>query len=276
VLGIIPPDDAIDNLAEGKATLLATTPSYLAELESTARRRGMGPDDFRLRRIDVGGEVLSPSLTAACRETFGAPDVFDLFGMTEAVPVSGRTCSHGHLHLDLNMGLVEHLDLETGEPAKPGALATIVITPYYPYRECMPLFRYDTRDVVRLLDEPLTCEVAGLPGTGPIVGKADNLVRLGPNDIVTPRQVVDAIEALPTRPWPARYRMAAHNGRIRLTMPKSAINGFGEAEAVTHFADHGLDVDLAFVGDDEARSLCPLRSDLHETTFAGRPAFIGA
>ena len=68
--------------------------------------------------------------------------------MTEVVPVFGRTCTEGHLHFDLNLGLVEYLDLDTGEPAEPGALATVVVTPFFPYRDCMPVFRYDTRDVV--------------------------------------------------------------------------------------------------------------------------------
>src|SRR5207244_12972711 len=134
----------------------------------------------------------------AGRETCGVSNIRDLFAMTEVGPVSGRTCSQGHLHFDLYMGLVEYLDLETGEPAAPGALATVVITPSFAYRDCMPVFRYDTRDVVRCLpDEALTCEVAGIPGTGPIVGKADQLLRLGATDIVTPRQLVDAVEALP-------------------------------------------------------------------------------
>ena len=44
----------------------------------------------------------------------------------------------------------------------------------------MPVFRYDTRDVVRCLpDEPLSCEVAGIPATSTILGKADHLLRLG-------------------------------------------------------------------------------------------------
>ena len=277
VLGIVPPDEALDGLSDGGATLLATNPSYLAELETAARRRGMGPSDFRLRRIDVGGEVLSPSLAAAVRETFGTGNIRDVFAMTEVVPVSGRTCSQGHLHHDINMGLVEYLDLETGEPAAPGALATVVITPYFPYRECMPVFRYDTRDVVRCLpEETPTCEVAALPGTGPIVGKADQLLRLGSTDIVTPRQLIEAIEALPGRPWPARYRATIHNGRLRLTLPTSAIAGIGESEATRHFADRGLDVDLELVPDTEAMTLRRVRSDLHETTFADRPALIGA
>jgi phenylacetate-coenzyme A ligase PaaK-like adenylate-forming protein len=269
VLGFVPPDESLDSLAEGGATHLATTPSYLAQLEKTARRRGMGASDFNLRNIDVGGEVLSPSLAAAARETFGVGSIRDLFAMTEVAPVSGRTCSQGHLHFDINMGLVEYLDLETGAPAEPGALATVVITPFFPYRDCMPVFRYDTRDVVRRLpDERLTCEVAAMPGTSQILGKADQLLRLG-SDIVTPRQLVESVEALPSRPWPARYRATVHEGRIRLTLPLSAIADLGEAVAVRHFAAHGLDVDLTLVPDAEATALRPLRCDLHETTFAG-------
>jgi phenylacetate-coenzyme A ligase PaaK-like adenylate-forming protein len=276
VLGIVSPDEALDGLADRGATQLATVPSYLAELEVAARRRGMGPDDFRLRRIDVGGEVLSPSLARAARETFGASEIQDLFAMTEVVPVFGRTCGDNHLHFDGNLGFVEYLDLETGEPAAPGALATIVITPFFPYRDCMPVFRYDTRDVVRLLPgDALTCEAAGVPGTGPIEGKADSLLRLGPAGVVTPRQLVEAVEALPTRPWPARFRATVHDGRIRLTLPFSAINDLDQAEAARHFAARGLDLDLALVGDDEATALRPLRSDLHETSFAG-PALVGS
>jgi phenylacetate-CoA ligase len=276
LLGIVSPDDALDSLAEGGATLLSTYPSYLAELVSAARRRGLGPDDFRLRRVNVGGEVLSPSLARAATQVLGVPRVEDTFSMTEVIPVTGRTCSEAHLHHDLNTGLTELLDLETGEPAAPGALGTIVITPYFPYRDCMPVFRYDTRDVARRLpDEPLSCEIAGIPATSQILGKAGDL-RLGPADVITPRQLIHAIEALPTEPWPARYRAAVHGGRIQLTLPAAAIGGYDEAAARRHFSDHGLDVDLIIVRDDHAISLRHTRSDLRETTFATSQALAGA
>ena len=221
LLGIVPPDVALDSLAEGGATLLSTYPSYLAELVSAARRRGLGPVDFALRRVNVGGEVLSPSLARAATQVLGVARVEDTFSMTEVIPVTGRTCSQAHLHHDLNTGLTELLDLQTGEPAAPGALGTIVITPYFPYRDCMPVFRYDTRDVARCLpDEPLSCEMAGIPATSQILGKAGDLLRLGPGEVITPRQLIHAIEALPTEPWPARYRAAVHGGRIRLTLAR--------------------------------------------------------
>jgi phenylacetate-CoA ligase len=269
LLGIVPPDEALDSLSAGGATILSTYPSFLAELVTAARRRGVGAGDLRLRRITVGGEVLSPSVAQAACQTLGVPRVDDTFSMTEVIPVIARTCSQAHLHHDPNTGLTELLDLETGEPAAAGALGTIVITPYFPYRDCMPVFRYDTRDVVRRMpDEALSCEMASLPATSQILGKADSLLRLGSAEVVTPRQLIDAIEALPTAPWPARYRAAARGSRIQLTLPAAAIGGYGEAAACQHFAEAGLDVDLTIVGDDQALSLRHTRGDLREPTFA--------
>jgi phenylacetate-coenzyme A ligase PaaK-like adenylate-forming protein len=272
VLGIIPPDEALDNLVDGGVTLLAAPPSYLAELVMVARRRGTSPSDFRLRRIDAGGELLTSTLRQAVQQTFGNPRVNDVFAMTEIIPVSAGTCTQGHLHHDINTGLVEVLDLETGAPAGPGEPGTVVVTPYYPYRECMPMFRYDTRDVVyRLPDAELTCEVAGLPATSAIVGKADQLLRLG-DELVTPRALAEAVEALPSEPWPARFRAQLVGGRLQLSLPMAAMTGLSESAVLDHFAARGLDVQLTVVADDQAILLRPLRSDLHETTFVGRPA----
>src|SRR5215210_3460583 len=72
-LGVIAPDESLDSLLAGDRapTLLATYPSYLAQLVRAARRRGLGPDDFRLRRIDCGGEVMSAGLARAAAATLG-------------------------------------------------------------------------------------------------------------------------------------------------------------------------------------------------------------
>ncbi len=280
LLGIVPPDEALDSLAEGGATVLFTCPSYLAELVLTARHRGMGPSDFKLRRVTVGGEVLSPSLAQAASRTLGVARIEDPYSNTEAIPITSRTCSHGHLHHDGNLGLIELLDLRTGEPAAPGALGTMVITPYFPFRDCMPVLRYDTRDVIRrLTGEELTCELAGVPATSQIVGKADYLLHFGTGNVVTPRELIDAIEALPAMPWPARFRATAEEDkRLRLTLPAAAIDGSGATGTRRHIAAAlgGLEVDLTIVGDDQARSLRHTRSDLRETTFASQRALVGA
>jgi phenylacetate-coenzyme A ligase PaaK-like adenylate-forming protein len=276
-LGIVPPEASLEGMAQGGATILFTCPSYLAELVTAARRAGMGAGDFRLRRMVVGGEVLSASLAREAARTFGVATVEDPYSMTEILPVTGRTCSQAHLHHDVNLGLTELIDLDTGEPAAPGMLGTLVITPYFPYRDCTPVFRYDTRDVARCLpDTSLRCELAGIPATSQILGKADQLLHMPGGEVVAPRQLIDAIESLPAQPWPARYRAAASDGRIRLTLPASAMAGYGEAEARRHFGAAGLDVDLDIVGDHQAASLRRTRSDMHETTFVSQHALVGA
>jgi phenylacetate-coenzyme A ligase PaaK-like adenylate-forming protein len=277
LLGVLPPDDAIDSLGDGEVTLLSTYPSYLAELVDAARRRGLTADDFNLRRITVGGEVLSPSVAEAARRTFGVTRIEDIFSMTEVIPISGRNCDQGHLHIDPTSGHVELLDLVTGEPAAPGALGTVVITPYFPYRDCMPVFRYDTRDIARCLPEKaLTCELSGIPAISPILGKASSLLETSSGAVITPSQLVCAIESLPTEPWPARFQASVTDGRLTVALPASALAGYGEAAAVRHLAEAGLDADLRIVPDEAAASLRRTRSDLHETSFAVSPALVGA
>ncbi len=276
VLGIIPPEESLNSLLTGgdeAPTLLSTYPSYLAQLVQAARKRGLGPDDFHLRRVDCGGEVLSNTLIRATRETLGPAIVADNYQMTEILPVSARACSQRHLHHDLNIGFVEVIDLETGKPAEPGQLGSLVVTPYYPYRECMPVFRYDTRDVVRVLaDDSLTCELAGVPATTHILSKADHLLRTT-GQIVTMRELVEACEGLPTRPWPARFHAQAVNDHIELVLPASAMEGMTKEEVERRFRAAGLPVQVVESAalEHEAAQIRPLRADLLETTFtAGR------
>jgi hypothetical protein len=169
------------------------------------------------------------------------------------------------------MGHVEVLGLRSGLPAEPGEIGTLVVTPYFPYRECMPVLRYDTRDVVRELPAPPRCEQAGLPATSAILGKASQLIRIGSRDVVTPREIVEAVEDLPSRPWPARFHAEPDDdGQLRIDLPAGAATGLSSAELVDHFAERGLQARVRILADDRAQSLRSVRSDLRELTFAGR------
>jgi phenylacetate-coenzyme A ligase PaaK-like adenylate-forming protein len=271
-LGLVPAAESLQSLLTGgdrAPTLLATYPSYLAQLVKLARRRGLGPHDFRLRRVDCGGEVLSPALARAARETLGPVLVNDTFGMTEVLPVSGRVCEQGHLHHDLNMGYVEVIGLDSGKPAAAGELGSVVITPYFPYRECMPVFRYDTRDVVRRLAEgDLTCSLVGTPATSQILGKAGHLLHIA-GRTVTPREIVEACEALPGEPWPARFSVRAPGEQIELTLSQDTAGGLDAGEVARRIAldERGLPVVCTLVDGPAGDALRPLRADLLESTF---------
>lgn len=275
VLGVIPPEESLDHLLAGgeeAPTLLSTYPSYMAQLVKAARRRGLNAGHFRLRRIDCGGEVLSAALARATYDTLGPTLVNDTFGMTEVLPVSARVCNQGHLHHDLNIGYVEVIDLDTGKPAAPGALGTVVITPYYPYRECMPVFRYDTRDIVRRLpDELLTCDLSAVPATSRILGKANHLMRVN-GSVVTLRDLVEVYEALPSDPWPARFSAEVVDDHIEMVVAEDALYGVTRAEIEKRFQEKNLDVRVvgSVTHEQDLFQLRPLRADLLETTFSAR------
>ena len=133
------------------------------------------------------------------------------------------------------------------------------------------MFRYDTRDVVRRLpDEPPTCELAGVPGTSQILGKADHLLPLD-HGVVTLRDLVEVVEGLPAQPWPGRFGARVEGDRLELRLPSTALEGVAPDDVRRRFAARGLDLDIATIVDDrQAASLRPLRADLLETTFAGR------
>jgi phenylacetate-coenzyme A ligase PaaK-like adenylate-forming protein len=163
------------------------------------------------------------------------------------------------------------VDLVGEAPAQPGELGTLVVTPYYPYRECMPVFRYDTRDVVRRLDgSPPTCELAAVPAVSRILGKATGLL---PTDTgtVTPRDLVEVLEDLPGAQWPARFAAVAADGRIRVTVPASHAGDADTREIEARLGARGIEstVDIVKLGSAEATALRRLRCDLVEQTFTG-------
>lgn len=279
VIGLVPPDEALDRLC-GSVTVLNTYPSYLGALVTAARDRGLGPADFALHTINAAGELMSSSLAAAAQATFGAR-VSDAYGATEVLPVGGRSCAHRHLHPDPNMGYAEVVELSTGEPAGPGRLGTLVITPYYPYRECMPVLRYDTRDLVRVpaADEP-PCELAAIPAVSHILGKARDLLTTASGP-VTQRDLVEVMDGLPGVRWPVRFAAEQAGGRVRVTVPTEHAGGLSGSEIAERFAAHGIDADVvvARLPEADARRLRPQRCDLVEQTFTrfdGRvPALVG-
>lgn len=272
VVGLVSPAETVDHLTGvygPPPTFLQTYPSYLGAVVTEARVRGLGPDDFALRVVNLGGELLSASLAQAAADTFGTPHIVDTYAATELFPASGRVCAQKHLHLDPNMAHAEVISLAGDAPAGPGELGTLVVTPYFPYRECMPVFRYDTRDVVRRLPEGrVGCELAAVPAVSQVLGKVTGLLPTD-TDPVTPRDVVEVLEALPGVPWPARFEATVADGGIRLTLPASHAGGLSAAAVEARLTEAGIPstVDIVRREPADVVAMRPLRCDLVEHTF---------
>jgi phenylacetate-CoA ligase len=107
--------------------------------------------------------------------------------------------------------------------------------------------------------------LAGIPAVSALQGKAGQLVA-APSGPVTPRDVVEVLESLPTQPWPARYRATARDGMLLIEVSLAAMAGLTTGEVTARFAARGIDCEIRVAGDGDP--LRHVRADLLESTFA--------
>jgi phenylacetate-coenzyme A ligase PaaK-like adenylate-forming protein len=284
--GLVSPAESLAALAEpyaipgkhARVSVLCTYPSYLGELIETGLQLGYRPADFGLRRIHVGGEVVTAGLKARCQDLFGLVTFVEGYAQTETWPVSATRCEHGHLHFEPSQGLVEVIDPDTGKPATPGALGTLVVTPLPPYRDTTLVLRYHTEDMVRVLSGPLTCPLRHLPAVSNVQGKLRLAVRHAAG-WTCPRDLLEALEALPEVPLPARCGFWAVPGGVAVEVVARA-----DSAAIRRVIGESLEAagvplrELHLVTDPAAlRQPYPARGSLRELSFAGpRPASVVA
>lgn len=272
-IGLIEPRETLNQLAAplnlpGKhlrITHLNTTASYLAALVQAAEDSGRGPDDFGLTKIHISSEVLTTALAARARAVFGAA-ISETYGMTEIVPASGQICSSGHLHLPPDTGWVEILDPVTHEPAAPGAIGELVITPFTIFRKTTLLLRYATGDLVTVLPDrdKLDCEMRNIPATSKILGRMTDAT-------ISTRAVLDLLQGEPALPLPTRYAVDDEGGVLYVVgNPEDTALSERLHERVAGLA---LSIRGVVVVDSPERlpAPCHLRADLREHSFA-RPA----
>jgi phenylacetate-CoA ligase len=275
--GLIDPAHTLALLAElrrlaGKkprVSAVSIYPSYLGELVTCGLRIGYRPADFGLERIFTGGEIVTAGLKARCRRLFGPVEFVEGYGMTEPWPFGGTLCTENHLHFEPSHGLLEVLDLETGAAAQPGALGTIVATPFPPFRETTVVLRYDTQDVVRPVADPLTCPLRQLPATTNILGKL-RLAARHEGGWTFQRDVLEALEAIDAVPLPARCGFWAVPGGVAVEAVADR-DGPDVRRAIEQaLAARGVPVrELRLVeGPRQLRRPLPLRCDLREVSFS--------
>ena len=154
-------DDALEHLEREQVTVVVGIPVQVLAL---ARRTVTDGRPVAPRTVLVSTDHAPRALVAAIEDAWGCR-VFDHYGTTETGLGGGVECeAHEGLHLREADLLFEVVDPETGRRLPDGDEGEIVFTTLT--REAMPLIRYRTGDLGRLL-----------PGTCPC-GSA--LRRLGP------------------------------------------------------------------------------------------------
>lgn len=176
-----------------ETSLLVATPSYALRLAEVAMEMGIDPKkDLNVKIGLVGSELLTEAMRAEMHKLWGDDMlVTSNYGMSELMGpgVSGECEYMDGMHINEDYFIPEIINPETGEVLPPGEKGELVISCIY--KEGLPLLRYRTKDITRLMYEPCkcgrtTCRMENLDG------RSDDMLKIrGVN--VFPSQIEEVI-----------------------------------------------------------------------------------
>ena len=138
-------------------TAICCTPSYALYLAEQGKEMGVDMRSLRLRVGVFGAEPWSERMREEIEDRLGIK-ALDIYGLSEIIgPGVAIECAEGRngLHVFEDHFIVEIINPETGEPVPHGEEGELVFTTLT--KEAVPLIRYRTRDLSRLIEEPCKC-----------------------------------------------------------------------------------------------------------------------
>jgi phenylacetate-CoA ligase len=131
--------------------IITITPSYMLAVLDEFRRQGLDPTKTSLKAGIFGAEPWTNSMRAEIEQAFDMHAV-DIYGLSEVIgPGVGNECveTKDGLHLWEDHFYPEIIDPVTGKALPDGEKGELVFTTLT--KEGMPVIRYRTRDLTRLL-----------------------------------------------------------------------------------------------------------------------------
>ncbi len=137
-------------------TCIACTPSYFTHLLEVADRMGVDMRELPLRVGVFGAEPWTEEMRAHIEKKAGIK-AFDIYGLSEITgPGVGCSCGCGEgLHIFEDLFYPEIIDPQTGEVLPDGEEGELVLSTLS--KDAMPMLRYRTRDISKILTEPCAC-----------------------------------------------------------------------------------------------------------------------
>lgn len=160
-----------------RTTALHITPSYALYLASVMQNEGIDPKrDLYLKRAYLGSEPYSEETRNKIESFFGI-DVFNSYGLSEmnGPGVAFECVEKNGMHLWEDNFLMEIIDPDTGKLLPEGEKGELVLTTLC--REAMPILRYRTCDIVRLIPGKCKCGRTHRR-ISRIIGRSDDMIIL--------------------------------------------------------------------------------------------------
>ncbi len=145
----------IEMIKDFGVTAFHATPSYALYIAETAKKMGMEPGSLPIKIGLFGAEPWSVNTRKELEKSFGIK-AYDSYGLSEMMgPGVGFECTvQDGLHIWEDAFIVEVID-KRGEPCDPEEKGELVLTTLC--KEAMPLIRYRTGDITKLMDGECEC-----------------------------------------------------------------------------------------------------------------------
>ena len=137
-------------------TAVCCTPSYFNFMIEQAAANGIDMHDLPIRAGVFGAEPWTEEMRKRIEKASGIK-AYDIYGLSEIIgPGVGIECRcQKGMHIFEDHFYPEIIDPETGEVLPDGELGELVLTTLSKY--AMPMIRYRTRDLTRIIAEPCEC-----------------------------------------------------------------------------------------------------------------------
>ncbi|RLB43392.1 MAG: phenylacetate--CoA ligase family protein [Deltaproteobacteria bacterium] len=161
-------------LVDFQSTVMCCTASMGLLMAEEVNRRGLR-DKIKLKKMIFGSERSSDAMRKRIKDLLGLEHLFDIPGMTELYgPGTGLDCIyHTGIHYWADYYILEILDPETLEEVPEGETGEMVVTTLR--KEAVPLIRYRTRDLTRLVPGQCPCGSV-FPRHDRILGRSDDMI----------------------------------------------------------------------------------------------------
>ncbi|MEE0761444.1 MAG: phenylacetate--CoA ligase [Acutalibacteraceae bacterium] len=140
-------------------TLLVATPSYAMRIAEVAQQIGIDiKKELQIKTLLLGSELMTEAMRKELYKVWGEDvNLTQNYGMSELIGpgVSGECLELNGMHINEDHFIAEVIDPNTGEVLAPGEKGELVVTCIT--KEALPLIRYRTRDITRLMYEPCAC-----------------------------------------------------------------------------------------------------------------------
>lgn len=195
ITGTLPTsEDQIRTIEKYHSTVLFAATSRLYRITQEARREH-DLSSKGVKALFTTSEYLSDSMRNLLREVWRC-DVHTHYGMTEmGLGVAVECHAHQGFHFNEADLLLEVVDPRTGEVLGDDEEGELVFTTLT--REAMPIIRYRTHDISRLVGRPCECGVSTLKKIATVTRRLEGIVRLAEGDEIYPSTFDELIFGTP-------------------------------------------------------------------------------